>query len=66
MLKSASIPDPLRSLSTGQKLVVGIVAAVVVFLLVGSLNQANDPNQLAVGLQTQPFIVLFLLAHSLF
>lgn len=61
MLKST----PLRSLSTSQLLVVGVIVVVVAFLLIGTLSQANAPRpEFAFGLQTQSFLVLAVLAFA--
>ncbi len=62
MLKDSSLPAPIRALSTGQRLLVVLAAVVIGFLIVGSLNQANSTNEFAVGIQTQPFLVLAALA----
>ncbi|MFQ5422143.1 MAG: cytochrome c biogenesis CcdA family protein [Anaerolineae bacterium] len=62
MLKDSSLPAPLRALSTGQRLLVVLAAVVIGFLIFGSINQANSTNEFAVGIQTQPFFVLALLA----
>lgn len=64
MQESTSPPGRLESLSTGQKLAIGVATAVIILLIIGALNQNNDPNQLRVGLQTQPFFVLALLAFG--
>lgn len=62
MQKSTSAPDRLQSLSSGQKLLMGVVAVVVILLIIGGLNQST--NQLNVGLQAQPFLILALLAFG--
>lgn len=59
-----SVTNPLKGLSVGQKLVVGIVTAVLVFLILGSINSNSNPNPFAVGLQTQPFSILAILAFG--
>lgn len=65
MLNSPSAQKgPLQSLSTGQKLLIGIAVAVAAILILGSLFQADTSNQLNVGLQTQPFTVLAILAFG--
>lgn len=51
-----------RSLSIGQMIVLGLVALIVGFLIIGSLNQSPSPDQPAFGIQTQPFLVLAFLA----
>jgi cytochrome c-type biogenesis protein len=59
-----SLSAPLKSLSNGQKLVIVIVALVIGFLILGTFNQTASPDDFAVGIQTQPFIVLSLLAFA--
>jgi cytochrome c-type biogenesis protein len=59
-----SLSAPLKSLSNGQKLVIVIVALVIGFLSLGTFNQTTSPDDFAVGIQTQPFIVLSLLAFA--
>lgn len=54
---------PLKSLSTTQRLALGIVLAVVVMLLVGSLlPDSGSGGQPAFGVQTQSFLVLAVLS----
>ncbi|MCA9873200.1 MAG: sulfite exporter TauE/SafE family protein [Anaerolineales bacterium] len=62
MLKSTSLPGRLRSLSTGQWLLLVAVFIVVLFLVLGTLTQSSTGSQFAFGIQTQPFIVLAVLA----
>ena len=64
MLKSISIPEPIRALSLGQKLLIGVATAVLLFLIIGTFSQSNSTPEFAVGLQTQPFAVLALLAFG--
>lgn len=64
MLKSISIPEPIRSLSLGQKLLIGVGTAVFLFVIIGSINQSSSTPEFAVGLQTQPFAILALLAFG--
>lgn len=64
MLKSSSIPEPIRSLSLGQKLLIGVGAAVFLFLLIGTFTQSSSTPEFAVGLQTQPFAILALLSFG--
>jgi cytochrome c-type biogenesis protein len=64
MLKSFTIPEPLRTLSLGQKLLIGVGTAVLLFLIIGSATQSSSAPQFAVGLQTQPFAILALLAFG--
>jgi cytochrome c-type biogenesis protein len=64
MQESTSLPGRIQSLSTGQKLVIGVVGAAVILLIIGAFNQNNNPNQLSVGLQTQPYFVLATLAFG--
>lgn len=63
MQKSPSLPQPLRSLSKGQKLVIGVVIAVLLILFIGSFNQSEEAGP-AIGLAAQPFIVLALLSFG--
>jgi cytochrome c-type biogenesis protein len=62
MLKSSALPGRLRTLSTGQWLVVGVATLVVLFLLFGSFSRPGAGNNFAFGIQTQPFAVLAMLA----
>lgn len=64
MLKNDSLPKPLRDLSTTQRLLLVAFGLVVAFLILGSLNQANSQNNLAFGIQTQPFVVLAFLSFA--
>lgn len=64
MTKDSSLPEPLRSLSTTQRLILVAVGLVIAFLILGSINQASNSNQFAFGIQTQPFIVLAFLAFA--
>lgn len=64
MLKSLSIPEPIRALSLGQKLLLGVGTAVLLFLIIGSFIQSSSTPEFAVGLQTQPFVILALLAFG--
>ncbi len=64
MLKSLSIPEPIRTLSLTQKLLIGVGTAVLLFLLIGSLTQNSSTPEFAVGLQTQPFAILALLSFG--
>lgn len=58
----SSTRGPLRSLSTLQLVVVGVVLVIIVFLIIGSVTQASAPQPVFGGLQTQPFLVLAFLA----
>jgi len=64
MFKSLNIPKPIRTLSLGQKLLIGVGAAVLLFLLIGTFTQSRSTPQFAVGLQTQPFVILAFLAFG--
>lgn len=55
---------PLKSLSNGQKLLIAIVGIVIAFLILGTFNQSNTTDELALGIQTQPFVVLAVLAFA--
>jgi len=63
MLKDSSLPAPLRSLSTGKRLLLVAVGLVVAFLILGSITQSSDSTS-SVGLQTQPFLILAVLAFG--
>jgi cytochrome c-type biogenesis protein len=61
MLKSEN--NPLRALSTGQWLLLAVAGLVLLFLIIGTVNQAATPEpQFSFGLQTQPFLVMALLS----
>jgi cytochrome c-type biogenesis protein len=63
MLRSEK--SPLRALSPGQWILVAVALLVVLFLILGSLNQSVAPEpQFAFGLQTQPFLVMAFLAFA--
>jgi cytochrome c-type biogenesis protein len=63
MLKS--VPRPLRALSTGQLLVLMVIAMLAIFLVIGSINNASAPEPtFNFGLQAQPFIIMALLAFA--
>lgn len=64
MQESSSLPGRFQALSAGQKLIIGVAAAVFILLIIGGLNQNNDPNRLQVGLQAQPFLILAVLAFG--
>jgi cytochrome c-type biogenesis protein len=64
MLKDISLPAPLRSMSTGQRLLVGVALILLVILVVGTLNQAGEPDDFAFGIQAHPFGVLAILAFG--
>lgn len=49
-------------LSTLQLIVVGIIALIVVFLIIGTITQSSAPPPPFGGIQTQPFLVLAFLA----
>ena len=61
-LDSPSISERLRSLSTGKWLLVISVILLLAFLIFGSVNQTSTDDQFSFGIQTQPFIVLAILA----
>ncbi len=63
-MQNSSLPKPLQSLSSGQKMLLGIVTAVAFILLIGTFVKPDTSNQLNVGLQTQPFVVLALLSFG--
>ena len=59
-----SFTAPLKSLSNGQKLLIVMVALIVGFLILGTFNQTTNPDDFAFGIETQPFIVLAVLAFA--
>jgi cytochrome c-type biogenesis protein len=60
MLGSAK--GPLANISPMRLVILGVILAIIIFLVVGSLSQSSAPEPIFGGLQTQPFIVLALLA----
>ena len=64
MFKSLTLPEPIRTLSNTQKLLIGIGTAVLLFLIIGTLFQESSTPEFAVGIQTQPFAILALLAFG--
>lgn len=64
MLKESSLPAPLRSMSTGQRLLAILAVLIIVILVVGTLNQPAEPDSFAFGIQTYPFGVLAILAFG--
>lgn len=63
MLKPSLLPDPIRSLSTGQRLLLLLAAVVIAFLVLGTFNQSDSPSNL-LGLQTHSFLTLAVLAFG--
>lgn len=61
-LESPSFKERMRSLSTGKWLLIISAILLVAFLILGSLNQTTTKDQFSFGIQTQPFIVLAILA----
>lgn len=61
-LDSPSISERLRSLSTGKWLLIISVILLFAFLILGSVGQSAGDDQMRFGIQTQPFIVLAILA----
>ena len=59
-----TVSAPQKSLSNGQKLLIAIVGIVIAFLILGTFNQTSSPDELAFGIQTQPFAVLAVLAFA--
>lgn len=51
-----------RSWSIGQVIVMGLIALVVIFLIIGTLNDASTPEQAFSVAPQQPFVALALLA----
>jgi len=64
MIKESSLPAPLRALSTGQKLLLVLVGIVILFLIVGSLNQPSTNSDFSFGIQNKPFHILAILAFG--
>jgi cytochrome c-type biogenesis protein len=63
MLESIRARGPLRTLTTMQLVVLAVVGLILIFLVIGTINQAIAPKpQFEFGLQPQPFIVLAVLA----
>jgi cytochrome c-type biogenesis protein len=60
MLNSAK--GPLRSLSALQLAAIGLVVLIVAFLIFGTATQSSAPEPVFGGLQSQPFLVLAMLA----
>ena len=59
-----TVSAPLKALSTGQKLLIVLVGIVIAFLILGTFNQTSSPDDFAFGIQTQPFVVLAVLAFA--
>ncbi|MCI0397808.1 MAG: cytochrome c biogenesis CcdA family protein [Chloroflexi bacterium] len=56
---------PFRSLSTTQQVVIGVVVLVLLFMVIGTINQSTAPEPaFSFGLQTQPFLALGFLAFA--
>jgi cytochrome c-type biogenesis protein len=53
-----------RSVTLSQMLIGGAILVVLAFLIYGSINHANAPQDNAFGIQTQPFLVLAVLAFA--
>jgi cytochrome c-type biogenesis protein len=64
MREESSLPAPRQALSTSQRLLLAAAGIIVLFLIVGSLNQSAGPNDFAFGIQTQPFFILAILAFG--
>lgn len=61
-LESPSLKERLRSLSTGKWLLIISAILLLSFIILGSVNQTTSEDQFSFGIQTQPFIVLAVLA----
>ena len=61
-IDSPSFTERLRSLSTSKWLLVISAILLLAFLILGSVNQTSTEDQFSFGIQTQPFIVLAVLA----
>ncbi|MCB8991676.1 MAG: cytochrome c biogenesis protein CcdA [Ardenticatenaceae bacterium] len=54
-----------RAWLTGRNMFIGVAILIVAFLVLGTLNQSNgSQSEFAVGLQTQPFLVLAFLSFA--
>jgi cytochrome c-type biogenesis protein len=60
------LPEPIRALTLTQRLLLAVAAAVILIIIVGSLFQSDTPgsSQLIVGIQSQPFAILAILAFA--
>lgn len=63
MQNQPSLPAPLHSLSTGQRLLLVVVGVVIAFLIIGSFNRP-PADEFSFGIQSQPFAVLAVLAFA--
>jgi cytochrome c-type biogenesis protein len=55
----------LRSLTPGRLILIGLIIALGVAIVLGTINQASVPEpEFSFGLQTQPFLVLTVLAFA--
>ncbi len=61
-LKPPSLSERLRTTSTGKWLFIISLIILFGFLIFGSINQPSGDDQFRFGIQTQPFIVLAVLA----
>lgn len=64
MQKTPSVPEPVRTLSNAQKLLLVIVGLVVAFLILGTFIQPESSGGLNFGFQSQPFLVLAVLSFG--
>ncbi|MEW5986073.1 MAG: cytochrome c biogenesis CcdA family protein [Chloroflexota bacterium] len=61
MLKS--IRQPIRSLSPMRLILMGVALLILIFLIIGTLNDRSTPaSEFSFGLQTQPFLALAFLS----
>lgn len=59
------LPEPIRSLSLTQRLLLAVLAAIVLILIIGSLLPSDTAGStFVVGIQSQPFAVLAILAFA--
>jgi cytochrome c-type biogenesis protein len=62
-MSELKIPSPIRRLTTGQWLIIGVVALVLLFLILGTFSQSTSaPDEFSFGVQNQSFTALALLA----
>lgn len=62
-MSELKVPSPIRKLSNGQWLIVGVVVLVIIFLVLGTLSQTTaTPSEFSFGVQNQSFTALALLA----
>ncbi len=58
------LPSFIQKMSPTKRLLLLIAALVIAFLIIGSVSGGKSDNEFAFGIQTQPFIVLAILAFA--